>query len=67
MAEGLLIETGRYLHGVVPLDINGAGGNGPYISFQFTRRMDIVILSGAWAGGTSAVTISPGCGPISPS
>lgn len=42
---------------VVPKDITGAVQNGQYISLKNYNHLTIVIIQGAWAGGTPAVTL----------
>lgn len=52
MLESLLLEGG-----FGPIDTNGAGGAGDYISLAYGRRALVVLLTGTWAGGTAAVTL----------
>lgn len=52
MIENLLLEGG-----FGPIDINGAGADGDYVSLAHGRRLVIVLLTGTWAGGTAAVTL----------
>ena len=52
MIEGHLFESA-----FAPLDITGAGVDGDWVSMAHGRRLCIVIVTGAWAGGTSAVTV----------
>jgi len=43
--------------GVLPKDITGAAQTGACVSMKNYRRLYIYIVQGAWAGGTSAVTL----------
>lgn len=42
---------------VAPVNITGAGADGDWVSMAHGRRLAIILLTGAWAGGTSAVTL----------
>lgn len=42
---------------IVPIDTTGAGQDGDWVSLKNYRRCLIIIMQGAWAGGTSAVTV----------
>lgn len=42
----------------VPKDITGAAQVGDYVSLKDYSHLTIVILQGAWAGGTPAVTLT---------
>lgn len=55
--QGLLIERLRIVSAAVPLDITGAGFNGDWVHLKHWRRALVVLQSGAWAGGTAAVTL----------
>lgn len=48
----LLIEGGG-----APKDITGAGLDGDWVHVKDARALLILLLTGAWAGGTSAVTL----------
>ncbi len=52
-----LLECLKIVAGAVPIDTNGAGVTGDYVSLKKYRRLMIVIKQGAWAGGTPAVTL----------
>lgn len=52
MIEGHLFEGAT-----PPKDITGAGVDGDWVSMAHGRRLAIILLTGAWAGGTSAVTL----------
>jgi hypothetical protein len=43
---------------IEPLDITGSAKDGNYVSLKNAGHVTIVINTGAWAGGTSAVTIN---------
>lgn len=51
-----LIERLKFISAIVPIDTTGAGADGDWVNLKFHRRIAIVILQGAWAGGTPAVT-----------
>jgi hypothetical protein len=53
-----LIENGKYIPAFAPLDITGAGVDGDLVSMALCERLFIVLQCGAWAGGTSAVTVT---------
>lgn len=55
--QGLLIETLRFVPAAVPLDTTGAAVTGDYVKLNFNDRICAIIMQGAWAGGTPAVTI----------
>jgi len=40
----------------VPIDINAAAKNGTFISLKNFNHVTVVIVQGAWAGGTPALT-----------
>lgn len=52
-----LLERGKYLPALIPIDTTGAGADGDWVSMKNWRRLVIGILQGAWAGGTPAVTL----------
>lgn len=54
---GQLSECLRVIPAFVPIDTNGAGQDGDWINLKYWRRALIVIMKGAWAGGTPAVTL----------
>lgn len=53
----LLVEKAGIEVAVVPKDITGAVQNGQYISMKGFEHLTIIIVQGAWAGGTPAVTL----------
>lgn len=50
--ENVLLEAGG-----VPVDITGAGMAGDRVNMGSAARLLILLVTGAWAGGTSAVTL----------
>lgn len=57
MASRRIAERVQFEAGVAPIDITGAGADGDWVSMAHGRRLGILILTGTWAGGTSAVTL----------
>lgn len=57
MQNQLLVESTKIVSAAVPIDITGAGFNGDYVSFKHYRKCAIILQTGAWAGGTAAVTL----------
>jgi hypothetical protein len=57
MDNARLVEFARIIPAFGPLDTNGAAQNGTWVSMKNYRRCAIVLRSGAWAGGTVAVTL----------
>lgn len=57
MDNARLVEFAKIIPAFGPLDTNGAAQNGPWVSMKNYRRCAIVLVSGAWAGGTIAVTL----------
>lgn len=51
------IEENQIEVGVLPKDITGAAQVGQYISMKGYQRLTILLVQGAWAGGTPAVTL----------
>jgi hypothetical protein len=51
-------ENVMIVEAIEPLDITGAAKDGNYISCKGASHVTIVINTGAWAGGTSAVTLN---------
>ena len=52
------VEMGKYVSAFVPIDTTGAGQTGDYVNLKHYRRCAIILQSGAWAGGTAAVTLN---------
>lgn len=55
--QGRFIENIRPVTAIVPKDITGADQTGDWINLKNHRRVCILLQCGAWAGGTSAVTV----------
>lgn len=56
-AQGFLAENAKPVFAAVPVNTTGAAMNSPWLSMRHYRRAQCMILTGAWAGGTPAVTI----------
>ncbi len=54
---GSIIEFGQIEAAAVPIDTTSAAVAGDWMSFANYDHCDIVIIQGAWAGGTPAVTL----------
>jgi hypothetical protein len=54
----LLVENGQIEVGAVPIDTTGAACAGDYVSMKDFSHLTITIMQGAWAAGTSAVTLA---------
>lgn len=52
-----LMERLHPVWAAAPKDITGAGVSGDWVNLKHYRRLLIAIFSGAWAGGTSAITL----------
>lgn len=57
MSSMRLIENAKVVVGAVPVDTTGAAVTGDYVSLKGYSHLTIVIMQGAWAGGTPAVTL----------
>lgn len=57
MPGPLLVENYGIEVGAVPIDTTGAAVTGDYVSLKNFERLTIIILQGAWAGGTPAITL----------
>lgn len=55
---GMLIEHGKLIWATAPKDWTGAASTSLWINTKLYYRVDFVILTGAWAGGTAAVTLN---------
>lgn len=53
-----LVENAKPVSAILPQNITGAAVDGDLVSMANCERCFIVIHSGAWAGGTSAVTVT---------
>jgi hypothetical protein len=56
--NALIIEMFQAVQGVVPLNTTGAAGATPWIDMSKAPKVVWAICTGAWAGGTPAVTLS---------
>lgn len=57
MFRGQLIEHAKFVQAFGPVNTTGAGQDGAWVSLKNFKRLAIVLETGAWAGGTSAVTL----------
>src|SRR5688572_29877457 len=57
MAATRLIESNKIVVGAVPTVPYGAAVTGDYVSLKGYSHLTVVIMKGAWAGGTPAVTL----------
>ncbi len=55
-----LKEHTKIIPAFVPIDTTGAAQAGDYINMALAETMWCIILQGAWAGGTPAVTMTQG-------
>ena len=55
--QGFLVENAKIVPAFVPIDTTGAGQDGDWVHMKHWRRCCIIIQKGAWAAGTSAVTL----------
>lgn len=57
MSAMRLVENCKVVVGAVPIDTTGAAVDGDYVSLKGYSHCTIIIMQGAWAGGTPAVTL----------
>ncbi len=57
MAATRFIENNKIVIGAVPIDTTGAAVTGDYVSMKGYAHLTVIIVKGAWAGGTPAVTL----------
>ncbi len=57
MSAMRLLENAKIVVGAVPIDTTGAAVAGDYVSLKGYSHLTVVIMQGAWAGGTPAVTL----------
>lgn len=57
MANMRLLENAKIVVGAVPIDTTGAAVTGDYVSLKGYSHLTVIIMQGAWAGGTPAVTL----------
>lgn len=55
--QGRLVENVRIIPVAVPIDTTGAAVASDWVNLKYARRLAVVIMKGAWAGGTPAVTL----------
>ncbi len=58
LSNTLLVEATKVVWAAAPKDITGAGVSGDYVHMKHHRKLAAVITTGAWAGGTAAVTLT---------
>jgi hypothetical protein len=58
MSQGYLIENAKPILSNVPINTTGAIAAGDWCHFRHYRRAQVQIWTGAWAGGTPAVTLN---------
>jgi hypothetical protein len=59
MATGVLsVQNAKVLWAAEPKNYTGAAITKKYVSLKNYRRLTIIIQTGAWAGGTAAVTLA---------
>lgn len=56
--RGLIIENLRPVFGIAAQNASGTATTGIYVGMRHHRRCLIQIQTGAWAGGTAAVTLN---------
>lgn len=56
--QGFLFENAKIISAVVPINQTGAAQTGLWVKMSVYNRCEIIIQQGAWAGGTSAVTVN---------
>lgn len=52
-----LFDNAKIVPAFVPIDTTGAGQDGDWVSLKNYNHLTVIIMKGAWAGGTSAVTL----------
>lgn len=52
------VELAGYETLIAPKDITGAAQVGDWLSFKYFSHATIILVQGAWAGGTPAVTLT---------
>lgn len=58
-STGMVLSYRAQIVQAIPAaNYSGAAGTGTYISLKNTGHVSIIIQTGAWAGGTSAVTVN---------
>lgn len=57
MSNMRFTQNAKIVPMAVPIDTTGAAVSGDYVSMKGYSHLTIVIMQGAWAGGTPAVTL----------
>lgn len=57
MSSMRFTQNAKIVPGAVPIDTTGAAVSGDYVSLKGYTHLTVVIMQGAWAGGTPAVTL----------
>jgi hypothetical protein len=57
MGGKLLVENQKIIWAIEPKNWTGAASTGDWVSLKLYAHLTIVIQSGAWAAGTSAITL----------
>ena len=55
--QSLVHEAVKVVTAILPINTTGAGQTGRYVNLKNAKKLAIVIQTGAWAGGTAAVTL----------
>lgn len=55
--QGQFVENVKIVQAIAPVNTTGAGQDGAWVSMKHYRNLAVIIETGAWAGGTSAVTL----------
>lgn len=58
MSRNLLVENDKVIWGIEPKNWTAAASVGDYVSMKNYPHLTIIIQSGAWAAGTSAITLT---------
>lgn len=56
--QGFLFENAKIVTAILPINTTGAAQSGLWVNMKYYNRCEIIILQGAWAGGTAAVTVN---------
>lgn len=57
MSQGKILERMKIVQGAVPIDTTGASQSGDWVHLKKGKRLVVLIATGAWAGGSPAVTL----------
>jgi len=57
MNRGETVENGKWELAIAPVNTTGAGQDGDWVSMKHYRRAAVILVTGAWPGGTAAVTL----------